>query len=56
VLVGVPRRVLFPSQSQSYFVIGGQSVRLAVSPSGTHDQILVVVKTVVDLFVVGRSV
>jgi hypothetical protein len=33
------------SQSQGYFAAVSQSV-LALSPSGTHDQILAVVKTV----------
>jgi len=42
--------------SLSYFVTVGQSVShsvLTLSPSGIHDQILAVVKTVTVLFVVG---
>jgi hypothetical protein len=38
------------SQSQSYFAADGQSV-LALSPSGTHDQILSLVMAVAGLFV-----
>jgi hypothetical protein len=41
------------SQRQSHFAAEGRSV-LAFSPSGTHNQILAVVKTVAVLFVVGR--
>jgi hypothetical protein len=41
------------SHRQSYFATDGQSV-LAFSPSGIHDQILAVVKTVAVLFVLGR--
>jgi hypothetical protein len=43
--------------SQSHFATDGRSVGqfvLALSPSGTHDQILAVVKTVTVLLVVGR--
>jgi len=42
--------------SQSYFATDGvsQSI-LALSYSGTHNQISVVVRTVAVLFVVGRS-
>jgi hypothetical protein len=40
-------------QSQGYFATDSLSV-LALSPSGTHDQILAVVKTVEVSFVVGR--
>jgi len=46
------------SQSQSYFETDSQSVSLAIltlSPSGTHDQILIVVKTIAFLFAVGHS-
>jgi len=46
------------SQNQSYFATDGRSVSqsvLALSNSGTPDQILVVVKTITLLFVMGRS-
>jgi len=50
-------------QSQSYFTNNGRSVSqsvsqsvLALSPSGTHDHILIVVKTVAGLFVMGHPV
>jgi hypothetical protein len=45
------------SQSQSYFATDIRSVSqsiLTLSPPGTHDYVLVVVKTVAILFVVGR--
>jgi hypothetical protein len=41
------------SQSQSYFAAASQSV-LALTPSGTYDQITPVAKTVAVLFVMGR--
>jgi len=35
--------------------VGQSVIQLGVDPSGTHDQILVAVKTIMYLFVVGRS-
>jgi hypothetical protein len=51
------------SCSQTHFTTGSQSVGQSVSqsvlsliPSGSHDQILILVKTVAVLFVIGRHV